>query len=351
MRNAPTHRSPALVTREETHRRWLLLAISALLLLSVSPVFGHHFATGLEHGLRGQDHLGPICLIALHEMLAPVHYLFHALVIGGLLFAVYDRVRAALRVRRALAPLKAAIPAEGDQFWAAAVGAGVDPRRVQVVEGLPNPAFTVGWLEPRIYVAGSLRERLSPDELAALLAHEGAHLTRRDPLRLSLLRFLALTLFWIPALRKLAADVADEAEVQADDTAARERPLALASAILALAGWRQPYPALEDTVGFAQRVSLLDRRIRRLAGEEPPVESHVTRKSVVGALLALALVWSSGAIMAHPLPTAADSHDLRHCEHPGDWPVSHLVCYPDALWMRGDTCPHAQVQFPSLYSR
>ena len=151
------------------------------------------------------------------------------------------------------------------------------------------------------------------------------------------------TLFWIPALRKLAADVADEAEVQADDAAARERPLALASAILALAGWGQPYPALDDTVGFAQRGSLLDRRIRRLAGEKPPVESHVTRKSVVGALLALALVWSSGAIMAHPLPTAGDSHHLRHCEHPGDWPVSHLVCYPDALWTRGDVCPHARL--------
>jgi Zn-dependent protease with chaperone function len=341
MRYAPTHRSPALVTREETHRRWLLVAISALLLLSVSPVFGHHFATGLEHGLRGQDHLGPICLIALHEMLAPVHYLFHALVIGGLLYAAYDRTRAALRVRRVLTPLKAAIPEEGDRFWSAAVGAGVDPQRVRVVEGLPNPAFTVGWLKPRIYVTGSLRERLSPDELAALLAHEGAHVARRDPLRLSLLRFLAQTLFWIPALRKLAADVADEAEVQADDVAARERPLALASAILALAGWGQPHAAFGDTVGFAQRVSLLDRRIRRLTGEDPPVESHVTRVSVVGALLALALVWSSGAIMAHPLPTEADSHHLRHCEHPEDWPVSHLVCYPDALWKRGDLCPHA----------
>lgn len=342
--------STSLVTREEAHRRGLLLGIGALLVLSVSPVFGHHFATSLEHGLRGQDHLGPICLIALHEMLAPIHSLFHALIVGGLLYATYDRLRAALRLRRALAPLESAAPAEGDPFWSAAVDARVDTRRVRVVVGLPNPAFTVGWLRPRIYATRSLSEQLNREELAALLAHENAHVARRDPLRLSLLRFLALTLFWIPALRRLAADVADEAEVQADDQAARERPLALARAILALAEWRQPYPALEDAVGFAQRVNLLDRRIRRLAGEEPPLQSHVTRKSLLGALLALALVWSSGAIMAHPLPTEEDSHHLRHCEHPGDWAVSHLVCYPDTLWMRGDACPHAQVQCPFLYS-
>ncbi len=342
--------SASLVTREEAHRRGLLLGIGALLVLSVSPIFGHHFATSLEHGLRGRDHLGPICLIALHEMLAPVHSLFHVLVVAGVLYATYDRLRAAFRVRRSLAPLETAAPAEGDPFWSAAVAARVDPRRVRVVAGLPNPAFTVGWLRPRIYVERSLSERLNRDELAALLAHEGAHAARRDPLRLSLLRFLALTLFWIPALRRLAADVAAEAEVQADDRAARERPLALASAILALSGWRQPDPALEDVVGFAQRTNLLDRRIRRLAGEEPPVGSHLTRRSLVGALLALTMVWSSGAIMAHPLPTKEDSHHLRHCEHPGDRTLSHLLCDPDAPRTSGDECPHARVRIPSLAS-
>ena len=109
-----------LVTREEAHRRTLLLAIGTLLLFSVSPLFGHHFAEGLEHTLRGQDHLGALCLIALHAVLRPVHLLFHALVVAGLAYATYDRVRAALRVRRALAPLHCAAPAEGDPFRAAA---------------------------------------------------------------------------------------------------------------------------------------------------------------------------------------------------------------------------------------
>lgn len=330
-----------LVTREEGRRRALLLGIGALLLLSVSPVFGHHFASGLEHGLRGQDHLGPLCLIALHGLLFPVHLIFHALVLGGLAYALYDRVSAALRVRRTLARVEATAPAPGDPFWTAAAAVELRPDRLRVVQGLPSPAFTVGWLRPRIYVDQSLAERLRPEELEALLAHEGAHVDRRDPLRLSLLRFLALVLFWLPALRRLAEDMADEAEVQADDRAARGRPLALASAIVSLAGWRSPDRDVLHLVGFAQRADLLDRRVRRLAGEEPPPSSHVTRRSVGGALLALLLVWISGAIMAHPLPTGADHH-LLHCEHPGKSAVTHLICFPQALRAEGDLCPHAR---------
>ena len=41
-------------------------------------------------------------------------------------------------------------------------------------------------------------------------------IARRDPLRLSLMRFLACTLFYIPALRRLADDLTDEAEIEAD---------------------------------------------------------------------------------------------------------------------------------------
>ena len=71
-----------------------------------------------------------------------------------------------------------------------------------VVSGLPNPAFTVGWFHPMVYVAAELAEWLTSDELAAVLAHERAHLGRRDPLRLSVLRFLGRTLFWLPALHR-----------------------------------------------------------------------------------------------------------------------------------------------------
>src|SRR5690606_13998108 len=115
-------------------------------------LFGHHLPLGLEGLLEGRDHIWTICLIALHALLGPVHTGFHLLFAAGLVYATVDRLRAARSVRTTLAPVAKAPPVPGDPVWRAAVAAGVDPSRVLVVPGLPTPAFTAGWLRPRIYV-------------------------------------------------------------------------------------------------------------------------------------------------------------------------------------------------------
>jgi hypothetical protein len=328
------------------------LSIGALILLSTSPVFGHHLARGAETLLRGTDRIGELCLVALHLVLAPVHNVFHVLLIAGIAYAAWDRARAWRRMRRALAPVAMTRPAVGDRFWTAAEKACVDPRLLRVVDGLPNPAFTTGWLWPRIYVAQQLAERLSQDELAALLAHEGAHVSRRDPLRLSVLRFFARTLFWIPALTRLADDIADEAEIEADNRAAGDAPLVLASAILSVAAWTagetRAAAQLSGAVGFTGH-DMLDRRIRRLAGEDTPVRTHVTRRSLLSAAAALALVWTSGVLMAHPLP--GEPGHPGHAQHgssprPNDCTrheglaILHVFCPGLPLGSIHHPCPH-----------
>ena len=60
-----------VAAREESRRRVLLLSIGALIVLSTSPVFGHHVTGGAETLLRGTDRIGEICLVALHLVLAP----------------------------------------------------------------------------------------------------------------------------------------------------------------------------------------------------------------------------------------------------------------------------------------
>ncbi|MEJ7810248.1 MAG: M56 family metallopeptidase [Gemmatimonadaceae bacterium] len=333
----------ALALREQSHRRATLLAIGALLLLSTGPVFGHHLPFGTAALFAGVDHLGALCLTALHLLLAPVHRGFHVVIVAGLVYAVWNRFRAWRIVRRSLELLDGRSPVERDVFRAAAGAAGVDPRLLRIVRGLPSPAFTAGLARPRIYVAESLADRLDAGQLAAVLAHEGAHVARRDPLRLTLFRALACTLFWIPALRRLADDVADEAEVLADDAAAAGRPLVLASAILALAQWPettgQAMGRAAGAVGFHQP-DLLDRRIRRLVGEETPVRSHVTRRSVLGAAAALVLVWTSGVLMAHPLPSASPVAHERHCDHRDESALAHLFCLGSARHTAPAHCPH-----------
>lgn len=351
--------TPAMQSREQSHRRFVLWGIGALLLLSLSPVLGHHVSTRLDAALMGQDHVWILCLIALHALLAPVHGLFHVLLSAGLLYAVFDRLRAAWRLRDTLRLLVAQPTTASPAIAAAIVASNVPARLVQAVRGLPNPAFTAGWWSPRIYLAEEIGDTLTVSQLASVLAHEAEHVRRRDPLRLSMLRFLGCTLFWIPAFRRLAADMADEAEIAADDAAAGERPLVLASAILAMAAWRGPASAgghggrlppgavvgLVEQGGNTRALhdALLDRRVRRLAGETAVVASHLTKRSLVGAAAILSAVWISGVVVAHPLPTGAAA-DTAHCAHAHRNPLSHLFCTVGHEHRPGQRCPHERVR-------
>jgi hypothetical protein len=170
---------------------------------------------------------------------------------------------------------------------------------------------------------------------------------------------MASTLFWIPALRGLADDVADEAEVRADDAATADaNPLTLASAIVALAAWITPTPGAPGSppadyavgaVGFV-RPDLLERRVRRLAGEDTTPVSRVTRRSLWGAGLALVVVWASGIVDVHALPhdvappAGAAAGDAFHCHHLRGSPFAHLFCRWGATggWITpgGSDCPH-----------
>ena len=378
MDHASGHLPAPLRVREEAHRRGVLVGMGALIVFSTSPVFGHHLATSAEALLAGRDHFLNVCLIALHMLLEPVHETFHLLLVAGLVYAIWDRGRAWVGLRTALGAVAWDTPTRDGVLAGAARRAGLALDQIREVQGLPNPAFTAGWFTPRIYVASALAHQLSTDELTAVLAHEGAHVERRDPLRLSLLRFLACTLFYLPALRRLAADAADEAEIAADDAAVTRKgvpALALASAILEIARcWGRATTATAfdldrsgAAVGF-QSVDLLDRRVRRLLGEDATVGTHVTRRSLAGAGAALAAVWMSGLMMAHPLPPGVEAdagflgfsrsstntsaratatamrhgtHDDSHCEHHGTFALMHLFCLGLGEHAAGTPCPHA----------
>lgn len=308
----PAYLAGDVAQSEARRQRALVVGLIALSVLSIAPLFAHHVEQlGGNSFMRASD-LGGVCLVALHELLAPVHTLFHVALVAGLAYATLDRFARARVANRTLASLRAETPTVGEAWWSLAVEAGCDPRVLRIVGGLPNPAFTVGWLRPRIYLAAELADHLPPDELRAVIAHEWAHVQRRDPLRLSLYQFIASVFFWIPAVGRLADDVADETEVRADDAAAASRggvtPTALASALVSVATWMAASGShrsgaarqLPETVGFASG-GLLDRRVRRLTGGTVRGKSHLTGRATTAAAVTLMLVWASGVIVAHPL--------------------------------------------------
>lgn len=97
-------------------------------------------------------------------------------------------------------------------------------------------AFTVGFLQPKIYLSGTLCKRLKREELKAVILHESHHVRKYDPLRLLMVAFICDTFFFIPLSRFLKELFISSKEKAADDAAiaASRRPLELASAMMKL---------------------------------------------------------------------------------------------------------------------
>ena len=329
--------SPVLTRREHRHRGLLLLGLSTLLLLSVLPTIGHHVFESFDPAISNVQHVGVFCAAALRILLTPVHGAFHIALIIGLAYAIWDRVSAWTSLRSVIDTLACEAPVRTSPLGIATSRAGLTLDTVRVVSGLPNPAFTAGMFVPRIYVSSLLEMQLDQDELDCVIAHEAAHVRRRDPLRLSIYRFLSCVLFWMPALKDLAADMTDEAEIAADNFAGRHDPFALASAILRLAA--EPQGAAERSIVRFHNPDILDRRIRRLAGESTALPTHLSRRSVIFAALSVALVIFSGLAAAQPSSASMSEDD--HCRHHHGSLWSHLWCSPAECHGASAHCHHS----------
>jgi BlaR1 peptidase M56 len=80
-------------------------------------------------------------------------------------------------------------------------------------------AFCAGLVRPRVYVSTGAVALLDEAALSAVLAHEGHHARRRDPLRLAVGRVLAHALFFLPKLGDLVERQQALAELSADESA------------------------------------------------------------------------------------------------------------------------------------
>ncbi|MEZ4586385.1 MAG: M56 family metallopeptidase [Gemmatimonadales bacterium] len=173
------------------------------------------------------------------------------------------------------------------------------PVPVLVASGVTDPVVS-GILRPVVLLPGEVERRLAPGEIEAVLAHELAHVARRDQLATPLLAAAGCLLFFQPAARWLARAVEAERERATDDLALRQRidPLAYARALSRLEeirrGVRRPRIAL------AARGGNLLERVRRITLGTPPPDRRATTRA---GLLALALA-TLGSVGAVPLSLA-----------------------------------------------
>jgi len=133
------------------------------------------------------------------------------------------------------------------------------PLRLMVSDAVPSP-LSWGWRNPVILIDPDTLDE--PDEAAAILAHEVAHVERRDWPVLMLTR-LAATLFWFnPLVWLLEREVVQQAEEAADREAARcVEPARYARTLLS---WAQANGGMVPANSIAPAGSALSRRVKAI---------------------------------------------------------------------------------------
>lgn len=171
---------------------------------------------------------------------------------------------------------------------------------------VPSP-LVIGYLKPVILLPLSVASGLRPAELEMILAHELAHILRRDYLFNFVQTLAEAVFFYHPAVWFLAAVLHAERENCCDDLAAQfgGNPRQLARALAALAELTAdaaPLPRLALAAG-GRRDSLLSR-VQRLAHGRPAPTTGLWPATlallVLGLALGTLLHSAQAARLAHP---------------------------------------------------
>jgi Zn-dependent protease with chaperone function len=116
-----------------------------------------------------------------------------------------------------------------------------------LVEHAQPAAYCVAGPDPTVVVTTATLQALDRDQMAAVLAHERAHLAWRHHRLVAIARIAQQLLPFLPLMRETAAQVARLVEMHADDTAIRShdtRTLATALVLLAERGGLDAGPAV-----------------------------------------------------------------------------------------------------------
>jgi hypothetical protein len=168
---------------------------------------------------------------------------------------------------------------------------------VWVVEHPEPAAYGLPGREGRVVVSRGAIEALDGQQLAAVLAHERAHLGDRHDLVLVTANALRRGFGIVPLFRWAETEIADLVEMRADDAALGSvGRRTLAGALVALAGARHPAGSL----GVGGSLAVV--RVRRLAAPGRSLGAVRSVATVAGCLAVLAV---PVAVAVGPAVTAA----------------------------------------------
>lgn len=180
------------------------------------------------------------------------------------------------------------------------------PVRLSAAGNLPAPIVR-GVRRMEICLPRRVCDEMTAEQQETVLAHELAHVARRDPLWLLVYRGCEALLFvqplnWI-AVRRLE----ELAEYACDDWAVRRtgRPVTLARSLTRVADWGLEAFRPLTAPGMARRGSALGRRIRRLLARDYPQPAAPAPRWLPAALAALLMIVAWLAPSASPAAVQA----------------------------------------------
>ena len=239
----------------------------------------------LRRGLSPESGFGRVCvgLVFLHA--------------AGMVRGAWRLAREAFaleRIRRSARPVDEPKLLRHRRELCSRLGIGPEPPLLASLEVSVPCAF--GMRKPAILVPQSPLDRGGEASLRLVLAHELAHLARRDPRRNALRSGLAVLWWFNPAvqalverLREISEELADDAALEATRGSAREYAQALVSAAAA-AGTAPVSPACAIS---GKSAAGLERRIVRLADPGRRRSSALSRRQRL-AVAAVALLFLPG---------------------------------------------------------
>lgn len=196
-------------------------------------------------------------------------------------------------------------------------GLGITPPRLLMLAGCPGGAFTAGTFSPVVAIDPYLVATLDEGEVEGLLAHELAHVARRDPLLCLLTGVFRDAVFFLPPVHAAGRWLRREQEESADDRASEltGKPGSLASGILkvwtAASARGEVLPAACAAVTMSRvalagggvvrsrrSVPLAGERVRRLI--ERPARATPLRRRVELGLAGAVTATAVGAALGVP---------------------------------------------------
>jgi len=174
--------------------------------------------------------------------------------------------------------------------------------------------MVVGVLRPCVLLPVGLRQQLTSEQLALVLAHERAHISRADPAIALIQRLIAIVYFYNPVIHWVARHIERERECSCDDMAVaseHDRECYAGSLIAVARHVAGGAPLPEAAIGAIGQPSELGHRIERLLEnrEHESWRSRVATGGTTAVVIAAVVLLSPVVPLAHAENAASASRD------------------------------------------